>query len=149
MYDMKCILLGLLTIVNGEKPNILLFLTDDQDSVLNGLQPMSKTRKWFEQGQVFQNAFVSTPICCPSRSSMLTGRYQHNTHVLNNSVSGNCYGSEWTGAFGLESRSTFASIIQEEANYQTFYAGKYLNKGPFINHVEVKTGSEIEINVKN
>ncbi len=109
-------------------PNIVIFLTDDQDAVLNGMQPLNKTRAWFQdKGQIFQNAFVSTPVCCPSRSSFLTGRYQHNTHVVNNSASGNCYGSRWTAATGLESRSTFAAILHEDANYTTFYAGKYLN----------------------
>jgi len=110
---------------NGSS-NIVMFLTDDQDLVLNGLEPMPKTRKWFEDGQNFENAFVSTPVCCPSRSSLLTGRYQHNTNVVNNSRLGNCYGDEWIS--GLEARSTFASIIKEETNYETFYAGKYLNE---------------------
>ena len=59
---------------NQDKPNIVLFLTDDQDSVLFGMEPMAKTKAWFENGQSFSNAFVSTPVCCPSRSSLLTGR---------------------------------------------------------------------------
>ena len=59
---------------HDKKPNILLFLTDDQDSVLFGMKPMAKTKSWFESGQSFVNAFVSTPVCCPSRSSILTGK---------------------------------------------------------------------------
>ena len=59
----------------------------------------------------------------------IAGRYQHNTHVVNNSISGNCYGPEWVSSpYGLESRSTFAAILKNETNYETFYAGKYLNK---------------------
>ena len=95
-------------------PNIVMFLTDDQDLVLNGLEPMPKTREWFSDGQIFENAFVSTPVCCPSRSSLLTGRYQHNTKVVNNSVAGNCYGEEWRSESGLEARYSFVYLKKEE-----------------------------------
>ena len=95
-------------------PNIVMFLTDDQDLVLNGLEPMPKTREWFSDGQIFENAFVSTPVCCPSRSSLLTGRYQHNTKVVNYSVAGNCYGEEWRSESGLEARYSFVFCFQEK-----------------------------------
>ena len=108
------------------KSNIVMFITDDQDYVLDALEPMVKTRQWFSAGQMFENAFVSTPVCCPSRASLLTGRYQHNTHVVNNSEAGNCYGAEWIN--GIEATATFGSIIKQEGNYNTFYAGKYLNR---------------------
>ena len=95
-------------------PNIVMFLTDDQDLVLNGLEPMPKTREWFSDGQIFENAFVSTPVCCPSRSSLLTGRYQHNTKVVNNSVAGNCYGEEWRSESGLEARYSFGFFSRKK-----------------------------------
>ena len=59
----------------GQAPNIVFILTDDQDVTLGGLEPMVKLKRLVqEQGVFFDSAFVHTPICCPSRSSYLTGR---------------------------------------------------------------------------
>ena len=59
------------------------------------------------------------------RSSILTGLYQHNTQVTNNSVSGNCYGSYWRDHV---EKTNFGALLQSEGEYNTFYAGKYLNR---------------------
>ena len=59
-------------------PNIVFILTDDQDVTLGGLEPMKQLKTLIrEQGVFFDNAFVHTPICCPSRSSYLTGKSRH------------------------------------------------------------------------
>ena len=114
-------------VINCQKPpNIVLFLTDDQDSELGGMEPLSKARSWIaENGVTFENSFVSTPVCCPSRSSILTGMYQPHTKVVNNTLEGNCWGTEWRETSEKES---FAAILKSTSNYTTFYAGKYLNR---------------------
>ncbi|XP_055536141.1 N-acetylglucosamine-6-sulfatase-like isoform X2 [Wyeomyia smithii] len=86
---------------------------------------MTKTQKLIaNQGATFVNAFTSSPICCPSRSSLLSGQYAHNTKVYNNSKSGGCYGVHWRETVEPE---TFPVLLQKHG-YKTFYAGKYLNE---------------------
>ena len=63
-----------------ERPNIVLVLTDDQDTTMGSTAPLAAARKMIaEAGVEFVNAFTTSPICCPSRASILTGRYLHNT----------------------------------------------------------------------
>ena len=61
------------------RPNIVLILTDDQDIQLGGMEPMAAARSLIGDRGVTGSAFyVNTPVCCPSRSQTLSGRYAHN-----------------------------------------------------------------------
>lgn len=113
------------TVSFGKRPNIIIILTDDLDVELGGLNPLKKTKVNIgDEGIYCTNAFVTTPICCPSRSSILTGLYLHSHGVVNNSLEGGCSGLKWQKKFET---NTFGSILQNH-NYKTFYAGKYLNR---------------------
>ncbi|KAL0120010.1 hypothetical protein PUN28_007995 [Cardiocondyla obscurior] len=110
----------------AEAKNIVLIVTDDQDSVLDGMTPMTNTLNLIgSQGATFTNCFVASPICCPNRASILTGRCQHNHRTVNNSIAGGCSSAEWQQTW---EPATFGALLRNKAGYTTFYAGKYLNQ---------------------
>ena len=81
--------------VADNRSNIILILTDDQDITLQSMRAMPKTAKLFaKRGAQFLNAFVTSPLCCPSRASILTGQYAHNHNVSSN-LDGDCYTQSW------------------------------------------------------
>ncbi|KAL6057969.1 hypothetical protein STEG23_015837 [Scotinomys teguina] len=72
-----------------------------------------------------ENSYVPSALCCPSRASILTGKYPHNHHVVNNTLEGNCSSKSWQK---IQEPSTFPAILRSWCGYQTFFAGKYLNE---------------------
>ena len=66
------------------------FLTDDQDQMLgasfpekDGVGPMPQTKRDMQfKGSMATNFFIHTPICCPSRSELITGMYFHNIKAM-------------------------------------------------------------------
>lgn len=117
-----------------QRPNIVFILADDLDELITpfwdhatskGLDdPLKKTRALLvNKGVRFTNSYAPTSICCPARTTLLTGQYGHNTGVLTN---GGPNGGE--GAFrrnGNEPK-TLAKQLQT-AGYKTALIGKYLN----------------------
>jgi N-acetylglucosamine-6-sulfatase len=100
-------------------PNIIVIFTDDQPvSTLQNMPIMARTL--LAKGVIFSNAFATTPLCCPSRSSMLTGEYVHNTGVYTNKAPNG-------GATVFDDTSTIGTWMKT-AGYQTAYFGKYLNE---------------------
>ena len=62
------------------RPNVVLVFTDDQDLMFDSCtRAMPFTSSFVGAGgAAFSNFFAHTPVCCPSRGEMLTGRYLHN-----------------------------------------------------------------------
>lgn len=143
-------------------PNVILIVTDDQDVVLKGMvrkysfnsnlkfsqynlffslhfqTPMKNVlTRIAQKGATFTNAFTSSPICCPSRSSILSGQYAHNCATFNNSIAGGCYGNFWREH--VEQRTIAA--VANSIGMKTFFAGKYLNEvGCFLLRQLLKFG---------
>lgn len=108
--------------VVAAKPNIVFIITDDQRSDQLTHMPVVQ-QQLMGKGVDFTNAFVSDPLCCPSRASILRGQYAHSTGVYNNS--GPYGGWARVKALHLE-KSTLATWLNT-AGYQTAMIGKYFN----------------------
>jgi N-acetylglucosamine-6-sulfatase len=66
----------------GKRHNIVFILTDDQDLHMDSLDYMPLLRKYIiNEGTFYKRHFCSTAICCPSRVTLWTGKYAHNTNV--------------------------------------------------------------------
>jgi len=87
--------------------------------------PMPKTKKLMQdQGMHATNWYIHTPICSPSRSELLTGRYFHNIKRVGGK--GYCAGMHVNYTHVVESH--FAKILKEKAGYTTGMFGKYVNE---------------------
>src|SRR5512136_2424101 len=67
-----------------KKPNIIFILTDDLSSNLVSYMP--NVLEMEKEGWTFSNYFVTDSLCCPSRSSIFTGKFPHNTGVFTNTM---------------------------------------------------------------
>ena len=113
------------------KPNFVIFLQDDQDFLegRNGLRPMPKALELIaDRGILAENWFIHTPVCCPSRAELLSGRYFHNLRMPNG-TGGGCMHVQ-TGVVGMEDKPnehSFAKYLVQERGYTAAWFGKHLN----------------------
>jgi len=107
------------------RPNIILILTDDLDTASMPFLPRLDALL-ADQGTTFTNFFVSDSLCCPSRSTILRGQYNHNHHVLTNIPPDG--GFQRFHDLGEEG-STIATWLHD-GGYRTILLGKYLNGFP-------------------
>ncbi len=118
-------LLAAMALWAGERPNILVILTDDQRwDALGVVQRELGERAlfpWFQtprldrlaaEGARFANVFVTTSLCSPSRASWLSGQYARQHRVLNN------FTEYPNGLPGYPGRL-------KAAGYETAYIGKW------------------------
>ncbi len=120
---------------NAEPPSFVVLQTDD--STLDELyatfraypgapelRAMPNTLDLLaKRGETFNRYYVSYPLCCPSRVSLMTGRYAHNDGVKGNvQPNGGYSGFSFRGAYD----HNIATWLQG-AGYRTIHIGKFLN----------------------
>jgi N-acetylglucosamine-6-sulfatase len=111
------------TVVRPEvdRPNIVLFLTDDQ--ALEDLAVMPKTRRLIgDTGVTFNRTIAEYPLCCPTRATLLTGQLPHNHGVMGNNP-------PW-GGYGRFDPSETVPMWLQDRGYRTALVGKLMNGYP-------------------
>jgi N-acetylglucosamine-6-sulfatase len=108
-----------------KKPNLIFILSDDHrwDAMGNMGHPFIRTPnldRLAKEGIRFQNSFVVTPLCSPSRASFLTGQYAHRHGVKNNLT-------PWD-----DRHETFLELLKK-AGYKTAFIGKWHMPGRLPN----------------
>ncbi len=102
---------------SNDKPNIILIFTDQQNAnmmsaVGNPYLHTPALDMLAEQGVMFTQAYCTSPVCGPARSSIISGRMPHETGV------------EWNGE-SMKKGITNSGGIFRENGYQTVWAGKW------------------------
>ena len=112
-----CLCAGLCTAAEpSEQRNIVFILIDDQRfDAIGRIEPFFETPHLdalMQNGVFFENAFVTTSLCSPSRASFLSGQWAHKHGVLNNSTPLS------------PDTPTFPKELQR-AGYETAFVGKW------------------------
>lgn len=99
------------------QPNVLLIFTDQQhigmmSAMGNPYLHTPNMDRLARRGVMFKNAYCTSPVCGPARSSIVTGRMPHETGV------------EWNGD-SIHSDIKNVGELFRQAGYQTTWGGKW------------------------
>jgi len=105
------------TMAAERKPNLILFLPDQQRadtvSCYRGVKVHAPNlNKVASESVVFERAYVTHPVCTPSRSSLMTGTWPHINGCTKNNVP-------------LDPRFRVFPELMEDRDYRTAYIGKW------------------------
>jgi len=123
-----------------KRPNIILFITDDQDKhsigAYGGDSLTSNLDRMASEGMVFHQAYVSSTVCTPSRYSFLTGRYAGRSYSKR--YEEECPpGMQGFPSFNVELEKDNMNVgaVLQKSGYVTGYVGKF-HVGPDIKRAD-------------
>jgi len=110
------------------RPNIIVLLTDDQDLRHKSMIAMPYTAEHVgKDGANMTNHFINTPICCPSRATLLSGRFEHNNRVSGPKESGCMRMNTSRDTNPMWWEQSFVHTLHYDYGYVTGLFGKVLN----------------------
>ncbi|OTA85472.1 hypothetical protein M434DRAFT_377137 [Hypoxylon sp. CO27-5] len=106
------------------QPNVVFVLTDDQDAHLSSLDYMPLVKKHLlDRGTYFSHHYATTAVCCPSRVTLWTGKFAHNTNVTDVSPPYGGYPKFVSQGYNDD----YFPVWLQQAGYNTYYTGKLFN----------------------
>jgi arylsulfatase A-like enzyme len=123
------------------RPNIIYIMTDDMGyGDLSGYGQKNYTTPYLDklalQGIKFINAYAAGPLCTPTRTAFMTGRYPAKTPV---GLIEPLTGEKKDTAFGLTTEYPSIATLVKAAGYETALIGKW-HLGFLPRHSPVKNG---------
>src|SRR5262245_29431231 len=104
-------------------PNVVLITTDDQ--TLASLRVMKQTRAALgDRGATLETYVASYPLCCPARTTWITGQYPHNHGVIDNRP------DTGGGYENLREPDRVRPAWLDAAGYDTALVGKWIHNYP-------------------
>lgn len=126
-----CLSAMVATAARAERPNIIMFLIDDQNpssiAAFGGDTYTPNLDRMAEEGMKFTRAYVSSSVCTPSRYSFLTGRFAGNSHskLYAEAVGGKENQGLPNFNVALERDKMNVGNVLREAGYTTGFVGKF------------------------
>ncbi len=133
-------------LAQAARPNIVVIQTDDQNartvkstfrkpSGSNARIMPNTVKEIFKGGTEFRNYYATTPLCSPSRASLLTGQYPQNHGLTENDppIGG------WGGWQNLDAYNDNFPVALQGAGYRTSHFGKFTNQYYDVDANQVET----------
>jgi N-acetylglucosamine-6-sulfatase len=113
------------------RPNLIVIVVDDMPMSFLQQSTLPNTIELLgNQGTTFSDFVVTTPLCCPSRATHITGQYGHNNGVLANRP----------GYANLVDKGNTLAAWLKRAGYYTAHVGRFLNGYKNVNRSKAAPG---------
>ena len=123
------------TSANIDKPNIIFILADDLGYGELGCYGQTKIKtpnldRLAQQGMRFTQHYSGSPVCAPSRCTLLTGKHTGHAYIRANKEMGGWGPDEPEGQLPLPANTTTIATLLQSQGYATGGFGKWGLGGP-------------------
>ena len=137
------LLLPLAVLAEAKKFNVVMVEADDLNPMALGYMGHRVVKtphldRLAAQGTVFKNCIVQGTACAPSRNSLLTGTYPHNTGIYMNASSAGLPENCWT----------FPAALSRAGVYTAFYGKNHFRTDQLGFDLNFSTGGKVAVSAR-